>query len=485
MMPRLASLHWRHARQPVRVPGSMRNSCAARQRRLGHRLARLAVSVGAALTTTLASFVPASSAQSTSDESLARLQAAAAIQGATRARLGVLGDAFTCPDARFASFRRSDAEPQFADQWYVASQLWADARLLAAVAPATADSQPPLLDWDPQDTRCYLDKGFVFLDRLWDYTSSGYFPRANPVGTVVESQVRYADDNLIAGLALLDTARTTTDSQSVRRYIHAAQREADFLVLQGSGIWDDTFGGGVWWNTGQGDTEEGKPAQTNALAALFFARLYEATGDASYRAWALRSLLWLDTILYDPARHLYRWSVKFQDIPHRTGAVVSARYFNYDQGIAIEAELEAFRLDGDQVRLTRARDVGSALHAAFWSTDRRGYNLEAGVDQVFTSYAAWTSLGHLALYEQDGDPAWIELARSNARALEGDLREADSGYAYRSYRCVDRVAKGCESGQVQHVVDHTRDTAAQAWVQHLQTALGQALQVQPQQKEPV
>ena len=160
---------------------------------------------------------------------------------------------------------------------------------------------------------------------------------------------------------------------------------------------------------------------------------------------------------------------QFQDIPHRTGAVVNARYFNYDQGIAIEAELAAFRLDGDPARLTRARDVGSALHAAFWSTDRGGYNLEAGVDQVFTSYAAWTSLGHLALYEQD-DPAWIELARSNARALEGDLREADSGYAYRSYRCVDRVAMGCQSGQVQHVVDHTRDTAAQAWVQHLQTA---------------
>jgi Glycosyl hydrolase family 76 len=442
---------------------------------------RIAVSVGVALTAAFVSFVPASSAQSGGAETLARLQSAVAIEGATRARLGVLGDAFTCADARFASFRRSDAQPQFADQWYVASQLWADARLLAAAAPPSADGQGLLPDWDPQDTRCYIDKGFVFLDRLWDYSSLGYFPRANPSGTAVESGVRYADDNLIAGLALLDTARTTTDSQSVRRYIHAAQREADFLVLQGGGIWDDTFGGGLWWNTGQGDSEEGKPAQTNALAALFFARLYEATGDASYRAWALRSLLWLDTILYDPARHLYRWSVKFQDIPHRTGAVVNARYFNYDQGIAIEAELAAFRLDGDPARLTRARDVGTALQTAFWSTDRGGYNLEAGVDQVFTSYAAWTSLGHLALYEQDGDPAWIELARSNARALEGDLREADSGYAYRSYRCVDRVAVGCQSGQVQHVVDHTRDTAAQAWVQHLQTALAQAQR--PEQQE--
>jgi hypothetical protein len=223
-----------------------------------------------ALTVALATFVPASSAQSTSDETLARLQSAAAIEGATRVRLGVLGDAFTCPDARFASFRRSDAQPQFVDQWYVASQLWADARLLAVAAPPTDDSQRLLPDWDPQDTRCYLDKGFVFLDRLWDYSSSGYFPRADPTGTAVATGARYADDNLVAGLALLDAARTTTDSQSVRRYLHAAQREADFLVLQGSGIWDDTFGGGFWWNTGQGDTEEGKPGQTNALAGAIF-----------------------------------------------------------------------------------------------------------------------------------------------------------------------------------------------------------------------
>ena len=101
----------------------------------------------------------------------------------------------------------------------------------------------------------------------------------------------------------------------MRRYIHAAQREADFL--QGSGLWDTTFGGGFWWNTGRGDSEEGKPAQTNALASLFFARLYEATGDAGYRDWALRSLLWLDTILYEPSRNLYRWSVAFQNIPSR------------------------------------------------------------------------------------------------------------------------------------------------------------------------
>ena len=399
------------------------------------------------------------------DEATAYLNAAVAVQGATRVRLGVMGDAFSCPDARFVSYRRSDAEPETVDQWYVASQLWADAELVRVAASSTVNG------FDPLDARCYLDKGFVFLDRLWDYSNAGYFPRSNPVGTTVESAPRYTDDNLIAGLALLANAATTTEPSTMQRYIHAARREDEFLLQESTGLWDSVFGGGFWWNTGRGNTAEGKPAQTNALASLFFARLFNATGDQAYRDWALRSLLWLDTILYDPARHLYRWSVRFDDLEHRTGALVSQRYFNYDQGIAIEAQLAALGLDADQNRLARAQEIGKATQAAFWSAALGGYNLEAGVDQMYTSYGAWTSLGHLALYDADADPAWLELAKANAQVLETMLRQDDGGYAYRSYRCVDRVAKGCESGNVTQVVDRVRDTSAQSWPQHLQVAL--------------
>jgi hypothetical protein len=97
--------------------------------------------------------------------------------------------------------------------------------------------------------------------------------------------------------------------------------------------------------------------------------------------------------------------------------------------------------------------------------------MPACVDQVYASYGAWTSLGHLALYAADADPAWLSLATDNASALSERLRESDGGYAYRAYRCVNKAAKGCEAGPPTIVVDHTRDTSAQAWVQHLQTAL--------------
>ena len=394
-----------------------------------------------------------------------RLGAAAATQAAQRSRLGVLGDAFSCADARFVAYRRSTAEPEVVDQWYVASQLWADALLLGST------SQPG--GWDVADARCYLDKGFVFLDRLWDYTSAGYFPQSNPVGTSVETKRRFGDDNALSGLALLEAAAATSDPRAAQQYTHAAIREADFLLQ--SGLWDDTFGGGFWWNTGRGDSPEGKPAQTNAIAALFFARLYQATGDTSYRDWALRTLLWLDTILYDPSKQLYRWSIAYQDVPNRHGSVISPRLFNYDQGIAIEAELAAERLDGDPGRRSRARAVAAAIGPTFWSDALGGYTLEAGIEQVFTSYSAWTALGALALFDADSDTRWLDEARRDANGLGTNTRQADGSYAVRAYVCVDRSAPGCQSGPGARVVDPTVDAAADAWAQHLETALAQRL----------
>src|SRR5207237_10736167 len=106
-----------------------------------------------------------------------------------------------------------------------------------------------------------------------------------------------------------------------------------------------------------------------------------------------------------------------------------------------------------------------------------------GSDQVYASYGAWSSLGFLALSWMNADAEWLAPARANVAALDARLHEADGGYAYRVYRCVDRVAKGCESGTVAMVVDHTRDTAAQAWAQHLHTAL--ARQLTPPETAPI
>jgi Glycosyl hydrolase family 76 len=427
---------------------------------------------------------PASAAEAVAPEVEASqpLRSAQRTQQVTRSTLRVLSSGTRCAESRFVSYRRSDREPEVVDQWYVVSQLWADAMLLGSdherlrarpdVRLALRQARAP--EWDERDARCHVDKGFVFLDRLWDDEEGGYYPRSNPNGSKITRNEQYADDNALAGLALLAAADSADGSFSRDYYLYAAVLEAEYL--QESGLWDDTFGGGFWWSTGMGDTDEGKPAQTNALAALFFARLYGVTGDPAHRDAALSTIGWLDAALFDAERNLYRWSVRYERPAEKVGGPVrSERFFNYDQGLAIEAQLAVAKLDGNQDRVARARAIGDAMHTAFWSRERAGYNLEAGVEQVYTSYAAWTSLGHLALYAQDGDQRWLQMAQANARAITANAAEPDGGYALRYYACVDGRAPGCGGGRTRWAVDHTRDTAAQAWAQHLQTALARSI----------
>jgi hypothetical protein len=415
-------------------------------------------------------------------EAAQQIRSAQRTQKSTRGTLRVLGGGVRCADARFVSYKRSDREPEIVDQWYVVSQLWADAALLAADSDnpklraevRSANRQARSQQWDEDEARCHVDKGFVFLDRLWDDDEGGYYPRSNQNGSKISNKAQYADDNALAGLALLAAAESADDGFSRDYYAYAAIQEAQYL--QESGLWDDTFGGGFWWSTGLGDTDEGKPAQTNALAALFFARLYGVTGNQAHLDAAVSTLGWLDANLYDEQRSLYRWSVRYERPPERVGGPIrSNRYFNYDQSIAIDALLTMAAIDGDQDKIRRARAIGESLHTSFWGKERGGYNLEMGVEQVYTSYAAWASMGHLALYAQDRDERWLKMARANASALASTTAEADGGYALRHYPCRDTRAPGCTDGRTRWVVDRTRDTAAQAWAQHLQVALAQSM----------
>ena len=415
------------------------------------------------------------------DEAGELLRNAQRVQRSTRDTLRVLGGGNNCDGARYVAYKRSDREPEIVDQWYVVSQLWADASLLSAdpsrVKGATVRQNnrgQRIPAWDEDDARCHVDKGFVFLDRLWDQDDGGYYPRSNANGSKITRQSQYADDNALAGLALLAAADAADDGFSRDYYIYAAILEAEYLTE--SGLWDDTFGGGFWWSTGKGDSDEGKPAQSNALAALFFARLYAVTGNETYRDQAFVTITWLDGRLFDSARNLYRWSIRYERPTERAGGEVrSNRYFNYDQGIAIEAQLLIGTMDKNPERAARARAMGDAVHTAFWNKERGGYNLEAGVEQVYTSYAAWTSMGHLALNAVDGKEKWLQMARANASALATLTGESDGGYALRAYRCLDASPACAASNRGKTVVDRTRDTAAQAWAQHLQTALARSL----------
>src|SRR5437868_11362299 len=58
-----------------------------------------------------------------------------------------------CPRAVFVSYAQGDRQPEISDQWFDVSQISAD---LALAPPGDALG------------RCWANRGFTFLDRLWD-----------------------------------------------------------------------------------------------------------------------------------------------------------------------------------------------------------------------------------------------------------------------------------------------------------------------------
>jgi uncharacterized protein YyaL (SSP411 family) len=375
-----------------------------------------------------------------------------------------------CADARWVSYRRSTAEPAFSDSWYDFSQLQADAALLAR-GDTTA--------------QCYVEKAFLHLERHWDPREpGGYFGRGAVDGSRVDGPDKYADDNALAGIALLEAHASAPDAAARARYLARAIAIGKYLTR--GPLWDDVFDGGFWWNSRRGDSVEGKPAQSNALAALLFLRLHALTADAHWRTWAARTLAWLDAALWDAAANLTCYSVRYADPARRRGRALERRYFNYDQAILLEALVwdarlteaaaaggvaaspapalaGAVSLPGSPA-LARARAIAAALEPRFWDASLGGFVLEAGVPQVLLVYAAWLTPALLTLAAADGDPRWVALARRNVDALHARLYDpADGGYAHRAWRDGDRVR-----------VDPERHTAAQGWMQYAQARLALA-----------
>src|SRR5437763_1350934 len=128
------------------------------------------------------------------------------------------------------------------------------------------------------------------------------------------------------------------------RYLSRAIAVGEYLTR--GPLWDDVFDGGFWWNSRRGDSVEGKPAQSNALAALLFLRLHALTGAQHWRSWAARTLAWLDAALWDAAADLTWYSVRYADPARRRGRALERRYFNYDQAILVEALVWEARLRG-------------------------------------------------------------------------------------------------------------------------------------------
>ena len=361
--------------------------------------------------------------------------------------LAYAGGSADCARAPYVTYRRDTRNVGVSDHWYVALQVRADAALVRL---------------GHEQFRCQVDKTVAWMERLWDPGHAGYAPRADLDGSNLTVRDVYADDNAIVGLAFLEAARTTADPAIRARALAGAERAAGYLL--NAGLWDDTFGGGLWWNNQRGAAAEGKPAEATALMAHLMAELHAETGRAEYRAWALAALDWLDRALWNDEYGLYAYGVSHaHGDPGR--AEVVERYFGYDQAIVIQALVRLHRTEPNAVHLARAQRLGRAFDHAYWHPELGGYTLEAHGADVYVPYAAWMGEALLDLYAADEDPFWRDRARANLDALDRTfLVEPPGGYAMRSFRCIDDMVFWCQPGE-RRGLDRVIYTMAQAQIQ--------------------
>ncbi|MGE3912820.1 MAG: glycoside hydrolase family 76 protein [Chloroflexota bacterium] len=378
-------------------------------------------------------------------------------QAYTWRKLAFVDGAPDCEHAPYLTYRRDLINTNIADHWYVALQVRADAAMVRIGEP---------------QFRCPVDRAFLWMERLWSPSHAGYAPRADLDGSHPTLQDVYADDNAVIGLAFLDVARTTQDPAIRERALDAAKRAAMFPIT--AGLWDDEFGGGLWWTNQRDGLGGGKPSQSTALLAQVMAELYAETGDTVYREYALDSLSWLDQVLWSNHHRLYAYSIR-RSRRDPTQTVRTDRYFGYDQAIAIQALLTLYRMEPEnKAYLQRARQLAVATDQYFWQRDLGGYTLEADVPDQYASYSVWISEAFLDLYTVDRDRYWLERARENFDVLEARFRTSGEGaYAFRLYPCRDEFAALCEPGQ-EYGLDRTIYSLSQAMMQRVAALLAAA-----------
>lgn len=194
-------------------------------------------------------------------------------------------------------------------------------------------------------------------------TNFNYWPNAHALDVLVDAYLRKNDpqiktrmDELLAGmkakngntyinhfyddmewmaLACLRAYEATSDV--------AYKTTAELLWNDIKGGWDDTFGGGIYWNKNRAN----KNTPANAPASIIASRMYQVNHDPADLDWAKKIYQWQKTNLVDPVSGLV-W-----DGLDATGTNKDWK-FTYNQGVYIGAGVELYKITGEAVYLNDA-----------------------------------------------------------------------------------------------------------------------------------
>jgi hypothetical protein len=202
------------------------------------------------------------------------------------------------------------------------------------------------------------------------------------------------DDNGWWGLAFLNAYRATAE----RRWLKDAQRALTYISAAG---WDESGGGGIWWNT----EHPYKAGEALASGTLLAALLYQQTGSAADLSLAVKFLAWANTAGFSAANGLY------------AGSNIDPTPIDYIESPLIYAQALLCRLTSSQPDCERSERLTTTVLKRF------GYALDFS-PQYDAIYLQWM----LALYSLNHDPTLYAMAAVNARDAQEKARNGEGLY---------------------------------------------------------
>lgn len=224
---------------------------------------------------------------------------------------------------------------------------------------------------------------------------------------------RYFDDNGWYVNAWLRAYEATGDDA----FLAAADRGFQDLTAG----WDGTCGGGVWWS----EDKTYKNAITTGLFLLAAARLARLGRDASLAGgWAQRAWEWFDAIGLINRDGLVNDGLT--DCRNNGGTT-----WTYNQGIAISALVELWRLTGVPAHLQRAHVVASAATARLVHGSgpilREPSEPDCDRDQQIFKGVLAQGLGRLCRADPAGSMEYVAVLTANADAVWRTARDRRDG----------------------------------------------------------
>jgi predicted alpha-1,6-mannanase (GH76 family) len=231
------------------------------------------------------------------------------------------------------------------------------------------------------------------------------------------------------------------DLTGEQRYLAAART----VFAHAESGWDDTCGGGVWWN----QERTYKNAITNELFFTLAAQLHQRVpGDREYLTWAMRGWEWLhgsgmigpDGLVNDGL----------------TAACVNngGTTWTYNQGVILGGLAALFQITGDRAYLDQGEVIADAALGSL--TDRSGILTEpcepAGCNSDQTQFKGIFVRYLHEFQAHSGKPAYRAFLMANADSVWDNARNAADQFGLRWAGPFDRADASRQSAAAEVLI---------------------------------